>query len=85
MSYMSYMHTFILSTRWIDLYTSVTNLDFDDCHDSSDSFMNFVDRVLFFHDKTSIKRFRLRCGERENDNYAYLISGWTSFALKQRV
>ncbi|XVF39303.1 hypothetical protein PTKIN_Ptkin01aG0023900 [Pterospermum kingtungense] len=77
------IRTSILSTRWRYLYTSVTTLDFYDHHDSSDSFMNSVDRVLFFHDMTCLERFRLRCGGVKTS--AYRICGWISFALRRCV
>ncbi|XWS16552.1 hypothetical protein CRYUN_Cryun34aG0098300 [Craigia yunnanensis] len=81
------VRTSILSTRWRYLSTSVTTLDFDNYPGPSDNFMNFVDRVLFFHDATSIERFRLRlrCGELKIVDYIYRICGWISFALRRRV
>lgn len=65
--------TSILSTRWQDLWTSVTSLDFDDsvlfhdryefdsCYDTVNfSFMNFVNRVLLLRDVSCLEKFRLR-------------------------
>lgn len=40
--------------------------------------MNFVDRVLFFHNKTSIEKFRLKCGKPVDSSRVY---GWLSAAI----
>ncbi|XVF87719.1 hypothetical protein PTKIN_Ptkin18bG0143300 [Pterospermum kingtungense] len=82
------VRTSVLSTRWKYLYASVTTLDFaDGVYESSSGFMDFVDRVLFSHDTTCIKRFHLhlRCVAENKDDSARRICGWVSFALKRCV
>ncbi|GMI65337.1 hypothetical protein like AT4G14096 [Hibiscus trionum] len=65
--------TSILSTRWRNLFTLVSNLNFELYEDimpfwrkrkslnrsTIKSFRCFVDRVLFFQDKTDVDKFRL--------------------------
>ncbi|XP_022751607.1 LOW QUALITY PROTEIN: FBD-associated F-box protein At4g10400-like [Durio zibethinus] len=63
------VRTSILSTRWRYLFSE------DDRR--VNSFMNFVDRVLFFHKVTRIERFRLRCSHGVDS----LVYGWISAAL----
>ncbi|KAL8105214.1 hypothetical protein AgCh_029127 [Apium graveolens] len=76
--------TTILSKRWNNLLTSAKNLDFDSSlilninrsyFASSDEFMRsfveFVERVLFFHDGMSIDKFRILSRSRVCDNHIY--------------
>ncbi|XP_021298503.1 F-box/LRR-repeat protein At4g14103-like [Herrania umbratica] len=77
------VRTSVLSTRWRFLSTSVSTLDFYDYENPSERFMNFVDRVLLFHNAACIKRFRLICGGFHGDVDAYRICGWISFVLRQ--
>lgn len=59
------VRTTVLSKRWNKMWTSVTNLDFDDERDfctkkeSQQLFANFVNRVLLFRGEEDIYRFRL--------------------------
>ncbi|CAL5335751.1 unnamed protein product [Camellia sinensis] len=85
--------TCLLSTRWKYLWSSVPILDFDDSLLYSSEvndlyppemtcFMNFVERVLLFHDGSSMKKFRLSCRVCFN---ASRIHAWVSAAIKQKV
>ncbi|XP_022751556.1 F-box/LRR-repeat protein At3g59200-like [Durio zibethinus] len=58
------VRTSILSTRWRYLFSE------DDRR--VNSFMNFVDRVLFFHKVTRIERFRLRCSHGVDSSRVWL-------------
>ncbi|CAI9303617.1 unnamed protein product [Lactuca saligna] len=84
--------TSILSKRWKNLWTSVSNLDFDDAllykeiegQDPPDEicFMNFVDRVLLFRDTSTIHKFRLSCRVCFNPSR---IHSWISSAIIHNV
>ncbi|KAL7249352.1 hypothetical protein ACSBR1_011501 [Camellia fascicularis] len=85
--------TCLLSTRWKYLWSSVPILDFDDSLLYSSEvndlyppemtcFMNFVERVLLFHDGSSMKKFRLSCRVCFN---ASRIHAWVSAAIKHKV
>ncbi|XP_039029199.1 F-box protein At4g09920-like [Hibiscus syriacus] len=82
------VQTSVLSTRWRDLFTLVSALNFEfeeqhmdwsKRHKSSTvkNFMCFVDRVLFFH-RANVDKFRLKCGKRVDSDRIY---GWISVAL----
>ncbi|XVF03934.1 hypothetical protein REPUB_Repub05bG0036200 [Reevesia pubescens] len=77
--------TSILSTRWSMIFTLISNLTFEDCFikrkSDSYSFMNFVDRVLFYHNGV-VDKFRLECGEFIDPNK---VDGWIRYALKNSV
>ncbi|XP_028107784.1 putative F-box/FBD/LRR-repeat protein At5g22670 isoform X2 [Camellia sinensis] len=61
--------TSVLSSRWKHIWASVPNLDFNEWEIFSPfalrkhhfSFMNFINRVFFFHDLTNIQRFSINC------------------------
>lgn len=87
------MKTSILSKRWNNLWTSVSNLDFDDAslysneidgRDPPDEsrFMNFVERVLLFLDTSNIQKFRLSCRVCFNPSR---IHSWVSSAIQHNV
>ncbi|KAJ7948818.1 F-box/LRR-repeat protein [Quillaja saponaria] len=93
------VRTSVLSTKWIDIWTSITNLEFDDTLFLDDTlfdslrrstrsrkkyFMNFVDRVLFHFSNSSIKSFSLFMGPRTKYDPAR-VSAWISFVLRHRV
>ncbi|XP_038702918.1 F-box/LRR-repeat protein At4g14103-like [Tripterygium wilfordii] len=79
--------TCILSTRWQDLWISVTNLDFE-CSNYykkefkfSNGFMNFVEKVLLLH-SSNIKMFRLKhCGVVDS----FRLSSWIYAAVRRHV
>ncbi|XVF77571.1 hypothetical protein PTKIN_Ptkin14bG0055800 [Pterospermum kingtungense] len=74
-----------VSTSWNDVFSSISNLDFEDCFtrrkSESDSYMNFVDRVLFYR-TGFVDRFRLKCGEFIKSNR---LDGWIRYALRNNV
>ncbi|XP_063939925.1 F-box/LRR-repeat protein At4g14103-like isoform X2 [Daucus carota subsp. sativus] len=83
--------TTILSKRWNYLWTSVKNLDFNSSlilnigrgyYASSDEFMKsfveFVERVLFFHDGMSVDKLCISSRSRVCDNQIYT---WVSAVL----
>lgn len=86
--------TSILSKRWRYLWTSVPILDFDDdlllnrnaatpveLEERTIMFLNFVDRVLFHSDVSSVQKFRLLYyGSRLDSVYS-----WICTALGRRV
>ncbi|KAL8237711.1 hypothetical protein R6Q59_018792 [Mikania micrantha] len=87
------VQTSILSKRWKSLWTSVSNLDFDDtllyasevdCQHSPEltNFMNFVERVLRSRDASKIDKFRLSCHVYFNPSR---ISSWIINAVKHNV
>ena len=77
--------TSILSTRWSSIFTLISNLNIEGCSrrrkSDSFSFMNFVDRVLFYHTGV-VDKFRLKCGEFID---SYRIDGWIRYALQNSV
>ncbi|KAD6454001.1 hypothetical protein E3N88_08707 [Mikania micrantha] len=85
--------TAILSKKWNNIWTSVSNLDFDDALlyanniDNQDPpqetcFTNFVERVLSLRDASNIKSFRLSCRVFFN---ASCIHSWISAAIMHSV
>ncbi|MFS7929173.1 putative F-box domain, FBD domain, leucine-rich repeat domain superfamily [Helianthus anomalus] len=85
--------TAILSKKWNNVWTSVSNLDFDDAllyaneadaRDPPDEtcFINFVERVLSLRDASNIKNFRLSCRVFFN---ASCIHSWISSAIMHNV
>lgn len=83
------VRTSVLSTKWKDTWTKVTNLHLDDELLSSRKnmtrrayFMNFVDRILLHLKNSKIQSFYLSC-----DNYsdASRVSAWISAVIKRQV
>lgn len=81
----------ILSTRWKNLWKSLTNLDFDDSTLCSSrgrnsiggaSFSAFVNRVIISRDTPLIKKFRLSLWM---PVHAFRIIAWVDAAVKQQV
>ncbi|XP_022717931.1 F-box protein At4g22280-like [Durio zibethinus] len=79
------VRTSILSTRWSKVFTLMSNLNFEDCFkirkSESFRFMNFVDRVLFYHTGV-VDKLHLKCGEFID---SYRVDGWIRYALKNSV
>ncbi|XP_058179438.1 F-box/LRR-repeat protein At4g14103-like isoform X2 [Rhododendron vialii] len=84
--------TSVLSTRWKQLWTSITSFDIDDqlllCpqNKSTDpllqrSFTSFVCRVLLHH-VSCVQRFRLKCSQSYD---ASLVNGWIADTLLRNV
>ncbi|XVE80338.1 hypothetical protein DITRI_Ditri14bG0131900 [Diplodiscus trichospermus] len=78
------IRTSILSTRWSKIFTLISNLNFD-CSTRRNSycfsFMNFVDRILFYR-TGFVDKFRLNCGGFID---SYRVDGWIRYALKNSV
>ncbi|XP_077242050.1 F-box/FBD/LRR-repeat protein At2g04230-like [Tasmannia lanceolata] len=78
--------TGILSTKWRDLWTWVSTLDFQ-YRQFADrgrmDFINFVDRSLILYNGSNIRRFHLSfdCDER----FASYMDVWIRFAVRRQV
>ncbi|XVF77578.1 hypothetical protein PTKIN_Ptkin14bG0056500 [Pterospermum kingtungense] len=74
-----------LSTRWSKVFSLISNLDFQNCYKTqkseSDSFMDFVDRVLLSH-TGDVDRLGLKCGEFINSSK---VDEWILYALQNNV
>ncbi|XP_058779460.1 F-box/FBD/LRR-repeat protein At3g14710-like isoform X2 [Vicia villosa] len=83
------VHTSVLSRRWIEVWTYITSLKFDDglLHYEKkmpkQQFVNFVEKVLFQLTNSSIQSFSLSLTSYQYD--ASLITSWISFILERRV
>ncbi|XP_004488355.1 F-box/FBD/LRR-repeat protein At3g14710-like [Cicer arietinum] len=83
------VRTSVLSRRWIDVWTWITSLQFDDNLIYSekkmekDQFENFVEKVFLHFTNSSIKSFSLLLTCYQYD--ASLINAWISFILERRV
>ncbi|KAI3881816.1 hypothetical protein MKW92_031419 [Papaver armeniacum] len=83
--------TTILSKGWNNLWISVPILDFRkwkspdtrETQSSTNSFMDFVDRVLSFRNRLEIKKFCLTCNGEYFDDQR--IKAWITTAIKCRV
>ncbi|PWA72429.1 F-box/RNI-like superfamily protein [Artemisia annua] len=87
------LKTSVLSKRWNNVWTSVSNLDLDDallytsvidCRDPPEEtcFVNFVERVLTLRGGLSINRFRLSCRVYFDASRIY---SWVSAAVMHNV
>ncbi|TYG77833.1 hypothetical protein ES288_D02G007400v1 [Gossypium darwinii] len=89
------VRTSILSTKWRNLFASISTVDFDTYllrglteRNIIDSFKNFVDRLLKFPDQLSLDCFRLRADgiASWNDGYHdFDVSGWICGAVCRGV
>ncbi|XP_045801104.1 F-box/FBD/LRR-repeat protein At3g14710-like isoform X1 [Trifolium pratense] len=81
--------TSVLSTSWIDVWTSTTNLKFDDSllyskkKMSKEHFVNSVEKVLLHFTNSGIQSVSLCLSSYQYD--ASQISEWISFFLERRV
>jgi len=82
--------TSVLSRRWIDVWTSITNLKFDDRLLGSkkkkmqkEQFVNFVEKVLIHFTNSSIQSFSLCLTSHQYDSSQ--LSEWISFILERKV
>lgn len=80
--------TCILSSRWRFVWTSLTNLCFDErlvlnperCDRGSNGFENFVNRVLFLTHPAKIDKLSLHCSK-----VLYSLKFWVSSAIMRNV
>ncbi|KAL1180900.1 hypothetical protein V6Z11_A02G009800 [Gossypium hirsutum] len=84
------VRTSVISTKWRNLFASISTVDFDTyllCRltdGNVDSFKNFVDRLLKFPDQLSLDCFRLRGDEFDSWNdegHGFDVSGWICAAI----
>ncbi|KAJ1378250.1 Leucine-rich repeat domain superfamily [Sesbania bispinosa] len=81
--------TSVLSRRWIDVWTSITSVQFDDAllfsgkKMQQEQFVNFVNKVLLHLANSTIQSFSLCLTRYHYD--ASQVSAWISFILERRV
>ncbi|RXH84032.1 hypothetical protein DVH24_026931 [Malus domestica] len=77
------MRCTILSTRWKNIWASVSNLDFEN-KDKSDTVgcMSFVGRVLYFPGSTDIQKICLHCSYVRDYTR---IDGWIRTAITRNA
>ncbi|TYJ44808.1 hypothetical protein E1A91_A02G009700v1 [Gossypium mustelinum] len=84
------VRTSVISTKWRNLFASISTVDFDTyllCRltdGNVDSFKNFVDRLLKFPDQLSLDCFMLRGDEFDSWNdegHGFDVSGWICAAV----
>jgi hypothetical protein len=85
------VRTSVLSKRWIDCWTLITKLNFDDSvfysskrkkSGGKQHFINFVNRVLLFTQRYNVERFSLVI---TNKYDVSLLNTWISCILKKHV
>ncbi|KAG5560534.1 hypothetical protein RHGRI_003752 [Rhododendron griersonianum] len=81
------VRTGILSTKWKWMWTSISNLDFDDeikpyihRHDVHRqlSFLKFINRVLLLLEGSNVHKFRIKCSRIPDVSY---VNPWVTAAL----
>ncbi|XP_045801102.1 F-box/FBD/LRR-repeat protein At3g14710-like [Trifolium pratense] len=81
--------TSVLSRRWIEVWTSLSTLKFDDSllfygkKMQKEQFVNFAEKVLLHFTNSSIEIFSLCLTSHQYD--ASQVSEWISFILERRV
>ncbi|XP_058202587.1 F-box protein At4g22280-like [Rhododendron vialii] len=85
------VRTGILSTKWKWMWTSISNLDFDDeidpyidRHDDHRqmSFLKFINRVLLLLEGSNVYKFRIKCSRIPDVSY---VNPWVTAALLRNV
>ncbi|XP_059669074.1 F-box/LRR-repeat protein At3g59200-like [Cornus florida] len=74
--------TSVLSTKWRYLWTSITNLNFDDCETRNETrFINFVNRVLM-RNVSDLQKFSLTCYQDYDVSH---LNAWICTALSRNI
>ncbi|KAL4295175.1 hypothetical protein GQ457_12G006570 [Hibiscus cannabinus] len=79
------VRTCILSRRWKDAFTWISDINLDASGKDKSlrkSFMNFMDRFLLLREDIRVDRFRFHC-RKHVDNFR--INGWIHYALRHGV
>ncbi|KAH7845149.1 hypothetical protein Vadar_025798 [Vaccinium darrowii] len=81
------IRTSILSTKWEYLWTSIANIDLKETYHQAGkkedgSFLDFVDRVLIFHDASEIKSLSLESHELVNSSR---VNSWISASIRHNI
>ncbi|KAI3931690.1 hypothetical protein MKW92_037838 [Papaver armeniacum] len=84
------LSTCILSKRWKYISNSVPSLDFrewqthleEDCALHAQNIMNFLDTVLFVHEKPKIQKFLLNVGESFDETR---VNRWIRTVITRKV
>lgn len=86
------VRTSLLSTKWIDLWKSITKVYIDDLafhnkvtinKEDMAKFVNFVTEVLLHLNNSTIEDFSLKLSSQQYD--PYVTTSWISCALKKQV
>ncbi|KAI8558059.1 hypothetical protein RHMOL_Rhmol04G0059100 [Rhododendron molle] len=82
------IRTSILSTKWEYLWTSISNIDLNDDtfpptgKKEDRSFLDFVDRVVIFHDMSDIKSLSIKSSELVNPSR---VNSWISDSMRHNI
>ncbi|KAH7845132.1 hypothetical protein Vadar_022446 [Vaccinium darrowii] len=81
------IRTSILSTKWEYLWTSMANINLKETYHQAGekedgSFLDFVDRVLIFHDASDIKSLSLESHELVNSSR---VNSWISASIRHNI